>query len=190
MRDSVILEPHTSSRVGKTLSAVAPQLLDRRANAWLAILRAGLVAGVLDITAAIVVYAHVTRTVPMLQGIASGILGSDAFRGGLVTAGLGLLCHFCIAIAAAAVYFAASRRLPFLLQHAAVSGAAYGVVAYFFMQLVVIPLSAIGPRPLTLATVLVGVTIHIPCVGLPIALILRRYAPSNRVADVPRAAET
>ena len=74
MRDSVTPEPHTSSRVGKTLSAVAPQLLDRRANAWLAILRAGLVAGVLDITAAIVVYARFTRTVPMLQGIASGIL--------------------------------------------------------------------------------------------------------------------
>src|SRR6266516_3718677 len=180
MRDSGLIGPHNCSRVD----------MIPRSNAVPAILRAGLLAGLLDITAAIVVYAHVTRTVPMLQGIASGILGRDAFTGGLLTAGLGLLCHFCIATSAAAIYYLASRRLPFLLRHAVVSGAAYGVAVYCFMQLVVIPLSAFGPRPLTLATVLVGVAIHIPCVGLPIALILRRYAPSNRVADVPRAAET
>ncbi len=171
------------------MSAIAPRLNDSRPTAWLAIVRAGLLAGVLDITAAIVVYAHVTRTVPMLQGIASGILGPDAFTGGLVTAGLGLLCHFSIATSAAAVYYLASRRLPFLVQHAVVSGAAYGVAVYFFMQLVVIPLSAIGPQPLALHDVLVGVAIHIPCVGLPIALTLRRYTPRNRLADVPRAGE-
>ncbi|HXL07814.1 MAG TPA: hypothetical protein VN964_12895, partial [Gemmatimonadales bacterium] len=95
-----------------------------------------------------------------------------------------LLCHFSIATTAAAAYFAASRRLPVLLEHAVASGAAYGVFVYFFMQLVVIPLSAIGPRPLTLGDVLIGVAIHIPCVGLPIALTLRRYAPASRVADV------
>jgi len=154
------------------------------APAWLAILRAGLVSGVLDITAAIVVYARFAHTVPMLQGIASGILGRDAFTGGLATAGLGLLCHFSIATTAAAAYFAASRRMPVLLEHAVASGAAYGVFVYFFMQLVVIPLSAIGPRPLALEDVLIGVAIHIPCVGLPIALTLRRYAPASRVADV------
>src|SRR6266516_1094649 len=121
------------------MSATAPKLVIRRPRALPAILRAGLLAGVLDITAAIVVYAHVTRTVPMLQGIASGLLGRDAFTGGLLTAGLGLLCHFCIATSAAAVYFLASRRLPFLLRHAVVSGEAYGVVVYFFMQVVVIP---------------------------------------------------
>jgi hypothetical protein len=50
----------------------------------------------------------------------------------------------------------------------------YGVAVYFFMQLVVIPLSAIGPRPLPLRVVIVGVVIHIFCVGLPIAVTLRR----------------
>src|SRR5207247_7234063 len=161
----------------------------RRSNAVPAILRAALLPGLLDITAAIVVYAHVTRTVPMLQGIASGILGRDAFTGGLLTAGLGLLCHFFIATSAAALYYLASRRVPFLLQHAVISGAAYGVAVYFFMQLVVIPLSAIGPQPLALHDVLVGVAIHIPCVGLPIALTLRRYTPRNPLADVARAGE-
>src|SRR6266566_6886120 len=178
MRDSGLIGPHNCSRVD----------MIPRSNAVPAILRAGLLAGLLDITAAIVVYAHVTRTVPMLQGIASGILGHDAFSGGLLTAGLGLLCHFSIATSAAAVYYVASRRLPFLLEHAVVSGAAYGVAVYFFMQVIVIPLSAIGARPLALHDVLVGVAIHIPCVGLPIALALRRYAPPNPLADVTPAA--
>ena len=113
----------------------------------------------------------------MLQGIASGLLGRAAFNGGLATAFLGLLCHFTIAVSAAAVYFVASRLLPFLLQHAVVSGAAYGVAVYFFMQVVVIPLSAIGPQPLSLVAAIIGMAIHIPCVGLPIALTLRRHAP-------------
>ncbi len=161
------------------MSATAPKPGIRRPRALHAILRAGLVAGVLDITAAIVVYAHVKHAVPLLQGIASGILGRDAFTGGLPTAALGVLCHFFIATSAAAVYYVASRRLPFLLRRVVISGAAYGMAVYFFMQLVVLPLSAIGPRPPTLKDALVGVAIQIPCIGLAIALTLRRYAPAS-----------
>jgi len=40
----------------------------------------------------------------------------------------------------------------------------------------VIPLSAIGPRPFSLSATIVGVVIHVFCVGLPIALIVRRYS--------------
>ena len=160
------------------MSAPEPEFSSGRAVP--AVLRAGLVSGVLDITAAIVVYAHFGRqTIPLLQGIASGLLGKAAFSGGVATALLGLACHFFIATSAAAVYFAASRQFPVLLQHAVAAGAAYGVVVYFFMQLVVIPLSAIGPRPFSLQATIIGVAIHIPCVGLAIALTLRRYAPST-----------
>ncbi|SRR6266487_421863 len=87
-----------------------------------------------------------------------------------------------------------SNAMPAILRAGLLAGllditAAYGVAVYFFMQLVVIPLSAIGARPLALHDVLVGVAIHIPCVGLPIALTLRRYTARNRLADVPRAGE-
>src|SRR5258708_40312237 len=115
------------------MSGTGPKPGIRRRRALHAILRPGLVAGVLDITAAILVYAHVTHVVPLLQGIASGILGRDAFTGGLATAALGLLCHFWIATSAAAVYYVASRRPPLLLQHAAIPGAAYRIPAHFFM---------------------------------------------------------
>jgi len=114
--------------------------------------------------------------VPLLQGIASGLLGPKAFTGGLATALLGLLCHFVIAFGAAAVYLAASRAIPFLLQRAVISGVLYGVAVYFFMNRIVVPLSAAAHRPFSLKLMIIGVVIHIFCVGLPISLSVRRFS--------------
>ncbi len=78
----------------------------------LAVLSAGFTCGVLDITAALVVYGYLgVKPMRLLQGIASGLLGPKAFDGGLATALLGLLCHFFIAFSAATVYFVASRAI-------------------------------------------------------------------------------
>ena len=149
-------------------------------NSRRALLWAGLLCGVLDITAAFVVYGLLYRVKPgrILQGIASGLLGSNAFDGGVATALLGLLCHFVIAFGAAAVYLLASRGIPFLMQHAVISGILYGVAVYFFMNLVVLPLSAAAPRPFSFKTMLIGIVIHVFCVGLPISLTIRRFVAS------------
>ena len=149
-------------------------------NSRRALLWAGLLCGVLDITAAFVVYGLLYRVKPgrILQGIASGLLGSNAFDGGVATALLGLLCHFVIAFGAAAVYLLASRGIPFLMQHAVISGILYGVAVYFFMNLVVLPLSAAAPRPFSFKTMLIGIVVHVFCVGLPISLTIRRFVAS------------
>jgi hypothetical protein len=142
-----------------------------------AILWAGFVCGVLDITAALVVYGSLgAKPIPLLQGIAAGLLGARAFTGGLATAFLGLLCHFLIAFSAAAVFYAASRRLSFLPQHAVISGIFYGIAVYFFMNRIVVPLSAARHHPFSLKMMLIGVVIHIFCVGLPISLLVRRFS--------------
>lgn len=146
-------------------------------NAMLALLWAGFTCGTMDITAALVVYGFFgLKPMRLLQGIASGLLGSRAYSGGLATALLGLLCHFVIAFGAAAVYLAASRGLGFLIEHALVSGVLYGVVVYFFMNRIVLPLSAAAKRPFSLQQMMIGVIIHIFCVGLPIALSVRRFS--------------
>jgi hypothetical protein len=151
--------------------------LEKNPNAVLAVLWAGLACGVMDITAALVVYGFFgAKPVPLLQGIASGLLGPKAFQGGLTTALLGLLCHFVIAYGAATVFVVASRGIPFLIQNAVVSGALYGVVVYFFMNRIVLPLSAVAKRPFSLKLMIVGVIIHIFCVGLPISLSVRRFS--------------
>ena len=143
-----------------------------------AILMGGLLAGALDITAAFVVYGLRGATpLRILQSIASGLLGADAYKGGLATAALGLLLHFIIAVVAAAVYWAASRKLGVLVQRPVASGLLYGVAVYLFMNFVVLPLSAVARRPFVLELALVIVAVHMVCVGLPIALAVRRWAP-------------
>lgn len=146
-------------------------------NAFVAVLWAGLACGVLDITAALVVYGFFgAKPMRLLQGIASGLLGPSAFDGGFATALLGLICHFVIAFGAAAVFFFTSRSVGFLIRHAVVSGALYGVAVYFFMNRIVVPFSAAAERPFSLRMIIVGVTIHIFCVGVPISLTVRRFS--------------
>ena len=153
--------------------ANAPQ----SSSALPAILWGGLICSVLDITAALVVYGFFgARPVPLLQGIAAGLLGPRSLSGGLATAALGLLFHFFIAFSAATVFFIVSRWLPFAVNHSIISGAIYGVVVYFFMNRIVVPLSAARKFPFSFKMMLIGVTIHIFCVGLPIALVVRRYS--------------
>ncbi len=150
----------------------------KKPRALQALVWGGTACGVLDITAAFVVYGLVygVRPLPLLQGIASGLLGPKAFDGGSATALLGLLCHFVIAFGATAVYLAASRGIRFLVERPVISGVIYGPVVYFFMQRVVLPLSAYAHRPFSLKLMTIGVVIHVFCVGLPIALSVSRFS--------------
>jgi hypothetical protein len=146
-------------------------------NAARAITAAGLACGVLDITAALVVYGSMgLKPLRLLQGIAAGLLGPKSFQGGPLTAVLGLALHFVIAFGAATVFFAASRIMRILVDQAALSGALYGIAVYFFMNRIVVPLSGANKFPFSLKMMLIGVVIHIFCVGLPIALSIRRFA--------------
>jgi hypothetical protein len=158
------------------MNAPAATIAAQTPNTLLAVLWGGLACGVLDITAALVVYGYFgAKPLRLLQGIAGGLLGSRTYGGGIGTALLGLLCHFVIAFSAAAVYVAASRVAPFLVRHAILSGALYGIAVYFFMNRVVVPLSAAAKFPFSFKMMVIGVVIHIFCVGLPIALAARRF---------------
>src|SRR5262245_56358634 len=109
------------------------------------ILLAGLIAGVLDITY-VFVYYHQADPFGILRGIAAGLLGPDARKGGVGTALVGLACHFVIALGAAAAFYAASRKLTGLRRWPWVVGPLYGVAVWLFMNLVVLPLDANPPK--------------------------------------------
>ena len=144
-------------------------------NVLLAWLCGGFTCGVLDITAALVVYGYFgLKPMRLLQGVASGILGQNAFNGGAAAALLGLFCHFFIAFGASGIYVLASRSIDFLIEYGLMSGVLYGVAVHFFMQHIVLPLSAAAKRPFSLKMMTIGVVIHIFCVGIPIALSARR----------------
>jgi hypothetical protein len=143
-----------------------------------AILAAGLLCGVMDITAAFLLAWIPNRVHPvrLLQGIASGLLGRASFQHGWATGALGLAFHFLIAFTAAAVFYAASRKLPALLDHPWLAGVGYALVVYGFMYWIVMPLSRLHRSPVTLSYTVTAIIVHIICVGLPISLVIHRFA--------------
>jgi hypothetical protein len=151
---------------------------------------AGALVGVLDIAAAFV-YRGLYGVPPLrvLQGIASGILGPAAFRGGWQSGALGLALHFLIACIVAAVYYGASRVLPVLIRRPMPCGLAYGVAVYVVMNAVVLPLSRVNFRTPPWSFVAVMIVIHMLFVGLPAALVIanseKRYS-----GDAPAALPT
>ncbi len=138
----------------------------------------GLIAGTLDILAAFI-NSGLRGGTPtrVLQAIASGLLGADSFKGGFATAALGLVLHFFIATTATVIYYAASRKLKVLVDQPIVCGLAYGIPVYLVMNLIVLPLSAVTFKTShALANVVTSLLILMFCVGLPIALVVRRYS--------------
>lgn len=137
----------------------------------------GMAVGVLDILKPILfTLMRGGSPIRMLQGIASGALGKESFQGGYATALLGLGFHFFIAFTVFATYYFASRWLRPLEAHALPLSALYGVAVYFFMQFVVLPLSAIGPVKHPPGVLIDGILTHIFCVGLPTGFVVRLAA--------------
>lgn len=140
-----------------------------------AILIGGLSAGILDFIAAWVTNASRGVT-PMRigQSIASGLLGRAAFNAGYKTAALGVVLHFAIAFGAATAFSLAAIKLHSLVEHPMLNGALFGIAVFWFMQLVVLPLSAISfKQNFSWQAIATGMIVHIICVGWPIALAVR-----------------
>lgn len=141
------------------------------------VLRAGLVAGVLDLCLALGIQFLVAGRVSLvriLQAIAAGVLGPASREGGLSAALLGLVAHFVIATIWAALWFFAAtrsvqlRRFTHRRETLVACGLAYGVVVWMGMNLLVVPASrAPSNLTFTLVTALMIVG-HALLVGLPI----------------------
>lgn len=130
----------------------------------------------MDITSALIMAISRGATAArLLQFIASGLLGRRAFDGGVPTALLGLALHFFIAFSLVAVFAFASDRVSLLRKFPVISGLAYGLIIFAVMNLIVLPLSAARPRH-ALVPDLIQVAIHMFIIGLPTALLLRRFS--------------
>lgn len=141
-----------------------------------AILVGGGIAGICDISYACGFWA-LRGAAPsrVLQSVASGLLGANAFDSGAAAATLGLALHFLIALLFAAAFVLASERVEILARRAILCGAIYGFLIFGLMNLVVLPLSAF-PREVSFApaATISGLLVHTFLVGVPIALAARR----------------
>lgn len=152
-------------------------------NALKPIVIGGLVAGTLDMTAACVTAWLRSGVTPgrVAQFIASGAIGQAAFSGGNKTVALGVAFHYLIATIWTIVFYLASRRLNFLIKWPIPMGLLYGIVVYVIMNFVVVPLSRVTPPRVAppLSARALQALILMFCIGLPIALIVRRYSKHN-----------
>jgi hypothetical protein len=99
---------------------------------------AGVVAGTIDIGAACTI--NQVGPVPILRFIASGLLGTPLPHEPWVYC-LGMVLQWLMSIIIAAIFVSAAARIPALLRRWVAAGIAYGVVVYFVMTFVVVPLS-------------------------------------------------
>jgi hypothetical protein len=128
----------------------------------------------MDITAAFVTWGiKGISPARILRGIASGLMGVKALKGGWDIAVLGLACHFFIAYTAATVFYVVSRRIEFMTRRAVTAGVIYGVIVYAVMYWGVKPLSLVAARPFSWREHVVAILTHIVCVGLPISLVVK-----------------
>ena len=148
-----------------------------RPDAFKTIVFGGLIVGVLDLIDAVTFYWFYANVPPIriFQSIASGLVGREASReGGWNMAILGIFLHFIIATLIAVVFYLASLKLPVLIRKAVPLGMVYGVVCYFVMQYVVLPLSNFPKGgSFTWGPFINGIVGHALLVGLPVALIAR-----------------
>jgi len=151
------------------------------------ILYAGAIVGVLDITAACI-NARVAYDFPpahVLQSVAGGLLGRGTYNGGFAAAALGLAMHFTMALTVAAIFYALSRQfsLPKRLSGVVAVGMLYGAAVFAVNNFATAPLLS-WVRSLYLHTPILfkppmgwsQLVIHLFCVGLPIALVMRQYS--------------
>jgi hypothetical protein len=146
-----------------------------------AIVLAAFIAGTLDITAACMQAYLVRGTTPVqvLQFVASGVWGQNAFTGGLqsVFAGLGL--HYLIAYLWATVFFFAypyvQHYLPKAAQNLVLMAVVYGAFVWSVMTFLVLPMSNISQGPFNPLQASIGAGILMICIGLPIAWCAQRF---------------
>jgi hypothetical protein len=139
-----------------------------------AILSGGLLAGTGDLVFAFVYYGF---KLGVFQGVAGGLLGRAAARaGGVPTFLLGVALHYGIAVIWAALFWAASRRLALLRNQAVPAGLLYGLVIFYGMNCIVLPLSALHTQGWPPPFAPWPMAMHMLVVGLPIALAARYFS--------------
>jgi len=150
------------------------------------LVRAGLLTGVIDgIFSSVLVTVFYHSTVTRLwQGVASVLLGKEAFNGGTTTALVGLLMHFGVAFGWSAVFLFLVMRSGWIRDLlASPYGVAkvalmYGPFIWLVMSLAVIPLLA-HRAPVINFRWWIQLIGHIPFVALPIVASVVKGLPKT-----------
>lgn len=111
----------------------------------------------------------------LLQGIASGIFGVQAFEGGWGMALTGLAFHYGIAYIFTTMYLLHLAYRPQDRRPLWRVALIYGMIVWLVMNLLVLPLSNAPGGRFTLLAAVVGASILIVFFALPLAWFVKRH---------------
>ncbi|MET0636964.1 MAG: hypothetical protein ABWZ25_13120 [Chitinophagaceae bacterium] len=140
-----------------------------------------LIAGSLDIAAALINYKINTGKDPMnvLKFIARGLLGKQTYAGPSMMPWIGLIVHFGVTLFWITLFFLTYkiiwRKIPLV-----VNAIIYGLVVYLLMSFVVLPMTSLPALPRTFVSSIPDVIILMVCIGLPAAIGARRCFGGQR----------
>jgi hypothetical protein len=145
----------------------------------------GLIIGALHLIIQVgIVYVLIVKSgtlMAALQYVASGVMGSAAFAGGLGTTLLGLVLEFIMTIIIAGIFIFSADRIALLQKNVIVSSLLYGFGVFIVMNFIVQPLSAAPTLPFPPMWLLIEIVLeHILLIGLPLGILLQRNANINK----------
>jgi hypothetical protein len=142
------------------------------------ILLTTLLAGTLDILSAYTTVYIRTGEISkkMFQYIAGGALGLEtSMKGGWGVIALGVFFHYFIAFSFTLFFFLIYQRARLYRFNKYITGLIYGLFAWVIMNLVVLQLSALPAPVYKLQGIIVGASVLMVMIGLPISLSASNY---------------
>ena len=135
------------------------------------------ISGTLDILFAMILTVAFGRHIPdMLRFVASGPFPA-ATEWGASGALLGLIVHFALMAIMATIFVLIVRARPMLLDTPWRTALAYGVITYFAMNWLVVPLRFQTPLPPKTLSIVTQAFAHVVLVGIVFVFVVRRCLP-------------
>jgi len=155
---------------------VSPSLESDKMSAGKLVLTAGLLAGIMDGSAAMIQTAIAGRTMEGLwRYVASGFFGNDAFTGSSAMIVYGILFHLFIAMSWAVIFYFLYPYLKQWFKNPVVLGMLYGIVVWAVMNLIVLKLANTPKGPFNPGRAAIAAAILMVCIGLPISLMFNKF---------------
>ena len=141
------------------------------------IVKAGILAGTLDIICALVQFYLQTGKNPeaVLKYIASGVFGPSTLKGDILIELYGLMFHYFIAFIWTILFFLVYPKISLLSRNRFISGCGYGLFVWIIMTRVVVPLSNTPKIPFNFGRAVIAILILMFAIGQPISYLVNRY---------------
>jgi len=150
--------------------SIMPKSANNKIRTLTTILWLSLLTGTLDGVAAILLNLSL-GTETIFRYIASGVFSRAAFEGGTEMIVSGVIFHYLIAILFTTAFYRLYPLFNTVFKNKYIVAIVFGALAWVVMNIVVIPLSKIGPHPIKIQDVITGLFALILCLGLPVATV-------------------